>query len=391
MEAMVGRAAACVKNVGARSAHPLSYRWRRRWRYFAPVCPLLLCAVATAAGRAWSLSGGPWAISAAQGRLIGQPLEASLGSAAPGRKLQASARTRPAAVGGQGLEGLGSESNSEDGGGSSELGDAEAEDLRLARERLARQFGEGTELGGGSSEDEDTFWAKREWELGTTGLPRAGTVLVAHPKGFFEGLEEEVDEEGWGSLPPAALRTHRMPLRPDAQRRDRANLPVVLITRRSPQGTEGLMLGCWTGRLLGDLDFNQFMTRPLYLGGGHQLPDAKPLSLLHAYPELRGSLRLTPDGLAISDGFHEACDFVDNDIGSPWRFKFFVQRVFWKPGEDETELSPERGVWLPVRCSRDLLLREPDSAYEEPLWVQIAQKAGGELADLGRKYGLFAN
>ena len=146
------------------------------------------------------------------------------------------------------------------------------------------------------------------------------------------------------------------------------------------------MLGLWSGRLLGDLDLSAFQTRPMYFGG----PGLdQPLSILHAYPELAGSLRLTEDGLMLSDDFGDAVKWVRDEVGSPLRFKF-IRKVLWAPSE-EAELAPEAGVWLPTRCSRDLLLREPDSSFEEPLWSQIAEKAGGEVGGIARAYELLPN
>ena len=62
-------------------------------------------------------------------------------------------------------------------------------------------------------------------------------------------------------------------------------------------------------------------------------------------------------------------------------------------------MAPEQNIWIPVSVrqdtwhavclfvSRDLLLREPDSSFEDPLWAQYALKAGGELQELGERQG----
>ncbi|CAJ1368678.1 unnamed protein product [Effrenium voratum] len=52
--------------------------------------------------------------------------------------------------------------------------------------------------------------------------------------------------------------------------------------------------------------------------------------------------------------------------GTALRFKFFWNNVVWRRDEVQ-ELSSEAGIWIPVKVSRDLLLREPDSSFEELL------------------------
>ncbi|CAJ1439762.1 unnamed protein product, partial [Effrenium voratum] len=75
--------------------------------------------------------------------------------------------------------------------------------------------------------------------------------------------------------------------------------------------------------------------------------------------------------------------------GTALRFKFFWNNVVWRRDEVQ-ELSSEAGIWIPVKVSRDLLLREPDSSFEDPLWVQYADRAGGELRELSERFGLSA-
>ena len=283
--------------------------------------------------------------------------------------------------------------------------DSDAEALRRLQERLTREIS-GSESPdavrrsvSGLIDEDNPFWAKPDAELGSDGLPQVGSVLLAHPEAYASWQPKEGDDAPWSFVDPDPARLARLPKAmgrtwpytsppaPDAPRRERAALPVVLITKRSAKGSEGLMLGFWSGRLFGDLDLSAFQTRPMYFGG----PGLdQPLSILHAYPELAGSLRLTEDGLMLSDDFGDAVKWVRDEVGSPLRFKFFIRKVLWAPGE-EAELAPEAGVWLPTRCSRDLLLREPDSSFEEPLWSQIAEKAGGEVGGIARAYELLPN
>lgn len=101
-------------------------------------------------------------------------------------------------------------------------------------------------------------------------------------------------------------------------------------------------------------------------------------------------MRLTPDGLAVSDDFDAACKWITDGSGSSLRFKFFSNIVQWAPDE-EAEMALEACVWLRARCSRDLILREPDSIFEEPLWAQMIERAGGELEAIAREHNLLVD
>eukprot|EP00931_Biecheleriopsis_adriatica_P041834 TRINITY_DN23866_c0_g1_i1.p1 TRINITY_DN23866_c0_g1~~TRINITY_DN23866_c0_g1_i1.p1 ORF type:complete len:348 (+),score=56.72 TRINITY_DN23866_c0_g1_i1:34-1044(+) len=252
------------------------------------------------------------------------------------------------------------------------------EELQLAREFLSRQFGaEGSESGTAISPVGD--WTVQTAELGEDGLPSVGTVLCANPTPFFSDA---------APFPAATLRTGLRPARADAPRRDLGRLPVVLVTKVSRGGAEGLLLGVWSGKLLGDLDLQEFMTRPLYWGGISIVDPEKLLTMLHAYPDMPGAVKVTEDGLAVSNSFETAREWITEGPGSSLRFKFFQGCVRWDDDEVQ-ELSPEAGIWLAVNASRNVLLREPDSSFEEPLWVQLAEKAGGKLAALGAEHGLL--
>lgn len=253
--------------------------------------------------------------------------------------------------------------------------DEVSKELRLAQERLTKIWNEG---GGSTATSFSVSPSGANWTVDrlqiSEGLPPAGSVLLADPRGFF------LEDGG-----PAALRTGRLPFA-EGSRRDKANLPVVLLTRVGRGFAEGLLLGLWTGKLMGDIGVEDFMTRPLYHGG----PGANGtgLSMVHSYPEMPGSTVLSADGLAWSNHYETACRWIHTGPGSSLRFKFFYHSILWE-GDEVDELSSTAGVWIPVQVSRDYLLREPDSSLEEPLWVQYAHKAGGELAELAKEFGLL--
>eukprot|EP00443_Scrippsiella_acuminata_P009026 CAMPEP_0115179986 /NCGR_PEP_ID=MMETSP0270-20121206/6687_1 /TAXON_ID=71861 /ORGANISM="Scrippsiella trochoidea, Strain CCMP3099" /LENGTH=278 /DNA_ID=CAMNT_0002592973 /DNA_START=167 /DNA_END=1004 /DNA_ORIENTATION=- len=243
-------------------------------------------------------------------------------------------------------------------------GHEDSEGVEKARKRLLRQWADG----GVDLMNENPLWAAPEWEFSTSGLPKPGSVLLAHPAAY----------PAWGSESQAAGGNHP----------PQGAFTGCIVNAADIEGTEGLSLGVWSGSLLGDLNFSKFMTRPLYIGGPMHTDVEQPLEMLHAYPECPGSQRLTPDGLTLLNDWHKACDWIEEGPGSSMRFKFFLYRVRWLP-EEERELTPGAGVWMAARCSRDLILREPDSAYEEPLWSQIADRAGGDLAMVAREHGLL--
>jgi len=271
---------------------------------------------------------------------------------------------------------------------------------QFRREMLFRQL----DASGEQDSIDDIGWAQ-EVDLSNGSLPEVGTVLLANPDVFLRhSLWDSIDETGRSNgvsgeiaLMAAVLRTGwRLDAEEEPSRTDRARLPVVLIRHRDAESTEGLMLGCYSGRLLGDLNeegFKYFLTRPLYYGtlDGTSHGEEKPtLSMLHGYPDMPGAVCLG-EGLGISYNYSQACEWVSPEgPGSSLRFKFLLGHVSWSASEAKRELSAEAGIWIPVRASGDLLLREPDSPFEEPLWVQLVQRVGGNIAELARKYSLLA-
>jgi len=269
---------------------------------------------------------------------------------------------------------------------------------QFRREILSRQLDAYSKQESNPSSTDGIGWAQ-EVDLSNGSLPEVGTVLLANPDVFsrhslWEGDSSNDDSEEIVLL-AAVLRTGWSPqLEEKLSRIDRANLPVVLIRRRDEAGIEGLMLGWYSGQLLGDFPQSKsFLTRPLYYGTLDSLDreEQKPaLSMLHGYPEMPGSICLG-EGLGISYNYSQACDWIGPEgPGSSLRFKFFHGHVYWSASEAKRELSAKAGVWIPVRASTDLLLCEPDSPFEEPLWVQLVTKVGGNIAILARKYSLLA-
>ena len=100
------------------------------------------------------------------------------------------------------------------------------------------------------------------------GVPTLGTVLLADPRSFLDSnvFPAAAARTGW-AVRRSELRVGRWMPGMDSSRREKARLPVVLITRRTLATIEGVLLGSWSGKLLGDMELQHFMTRPLYIGG----------------------------------------------------------------------------------------------------------------------------
>eukprot|EP00434_Breviolum_minutum_P044844 symbB.v1.2.040105.t1/scaffold6994.1/size14017/1 len=155
-------------------------------------------------------------------------------------------------------------------------------ELRRATERLKKKELQEEAL----SDTPPLFRQSDEWKVERVeikdGVPAVGTVLLADPRSFLES-----------KAMPAAMRTGWRPSS-ESSRRDKARLPVVLIIRHTFDSIQGVLLGSWSGKLLGDMDAQSFMTRPLYIGGAN----TSGLSMVHSYPEMPGATEITKDGLA---------------------------------------------------------------------------------------------
>mmetsp|Transcript_12996 Transcript_12996/g.30370 ORF Transcript_12996/g.30370 Transcript_12996/m.30370 type:complete len:163 (+) Transcript_12996:2-490(+) len=152
-------------------------------------------------------------------------------------------------------------------------------------------------------------------------------------------------------------------------------MPVVLVTHRESDGSaRGLALTARTRMLMGDFEEEgamAFAIRPLHWGG----PVESRLSMIHAYPEVKGSQSVADTGLHFSQDLLGARSWLQEGEGSSLRFRFFLGQVAWKAGELDAEIK--RGTWLPVRCAREAVL---DESLEErsgrPLWTELLELAG---------------
>eukprot|EP00434_Breviolum_minutum_P027975 symbB.v1.2.024751.t1/scaffold2367.1/size81165/4 len=195
-----------------------------------------------------------------------------------------------------------------------------------------------------------------DWaELVEPAAVRAGDILLGDPARFFsEQTSPAFRRIGLQGGIPA-----------DYPRRERLRyLPVLLLTEVDKDA--GTAQGVW----LTLRDFiNFFHSRPLLYG----------VTMVHPYPEVPGSKLL-------SEGIYA---WVEEGEGSSLRIRFFLNHIQWRQGELAAELAPGENTWLPVRCSVDVVLSETDEIDAKPLWVKVAELAGGRLEQLGRAHDLM--
>ena len=208
-------------------------------------------------------------------------------------------------------------------------------------------------------------------------------------------------------------------------------LPVVILFDDSDGyvGSQGVLLNRRTGYLIGDLEqqkppplnedgerdddgnlrmgpskvqedetylpkLGAFMIQPLWFGGtssgGISSGSANGLDMLHRCEDLRGSLRLTDDGLFWGGDPVEAQDVMYNynkqnpsNVISGFDFKFFVQSTKWLPTQLEKEVRD--GTWFVANVSRTVLFKSRDrlgTRRGKPLWTEIMELMGLDYKDI---------
>jgi len=224
-----------------------------------------------------------------------------------------------------------------------------------------------------------------------------GSVLLGNPKAFARVTDRAGagsvgtigGPSGWVLKVAGWLGIGGMDMVADLPRWKRSRwLPVVLLTERNADGSGvGVALTARTGRLLGDYEGPRaFMARPLHWGG----PARGPLRLVHSYPQVPGAVPLGDTGLYAGGSLDDAQAWVTEGQGSSLRFRFFLNNIRWAKDELRAEVTrSEDRPWIPVRCSADLVLAEVDSIDDKPLWVRVAELAGGEAEAAGRRHNLI--
>eukprot|EP00913_Durusdinium_trenchii_P017605 g16546.t1 len=265
--------------------------------------------------------------------------------------------------------------------------------VELFRQSLIQGWGAGEV--GRSSDSAD--WA----ELVDPDAVQAGDMLLGHPARFFsERTSPAFTRIGLqGGIPADYPRRERLErptcLKPNMEEHPWQDKQRLFQALHEAGTAKGVWLTLRTGQLLGDfIDF--FHSRPLLYGGPTpseslvlKLPSSclfwsafdTGVTMIHPYPEVPGSKKLSDD-IYLGGSFEGAQAWVEEGEGSSLRIRFFLNHIEWRQGELAAELAPEN-TWLPVRCSVDVVLSETDAIDAKPLWVKVAELAGGELEELG--------
>lgn len=110
----------------------------------------------------------------------------------------------------------------------------------------------------------------------------------------------------------------------------------------------------------------------VYVGGPDQ-QDASGL-VIHGF-DLPGAAEVSPGTRIFSGGIEAAVDAVLDGTRSPLDFRFFVGR--------RSDVSTGDGAWRAVACARPIALKQC-LGLPKPLWHEVQELCGGELAELSK-------
>jgi len=229
-----------------------------------------------------------------------------------------------------------------------------------------------------SAGDEDGSQKKTDWaESVSPDMIKEGVILLANPAMFCS--DEGGIGSGSSSTPnPSLLSKFGLTLPPPADLgpdRRADLLPVLIVVEKSPAATRAVLLNRRTGYLLGDLEqpgedastppaplLEKFCIQPLWFGGVDNVSTG--LDMLHQCPDVRGSKKLSEDGLYWGGDPGQAQDTLNQSNGEDGRvltgfdFKFFVQSTVWSPGELERQV--QEGTWFCATVSREVIFKSRD-------------------------------
>jgi hypothetical protein len=140
----------------------------------------------------------------------------------------------------------------------------------------------------------------------------------------------------------------------------------------------------------------------VYLGG----PDFQdqPAEIVHGISNLEGSVEICPHAGIYVGGLDAAIQGVLDSKYKPMDFRFFLGRHHYDASNDVTDNGNHNdddgdnagaetvlplhaqvllGKYQPVACSRSLVLKQCIS-LPKPLWHEVLEMAGGELAEISR-------
>jgi len=213
-------------------------------------------------------------------------------------------------------------------------------DLDDWRTFRARLVGEARPGAAGEGEGRPTTWAH------TIGRPEQGCLLVAQPQHFKY----------------SQTYFHQA---------------VILLVEHDADGTLGLILNNCTDYTVGDVsDVDPLLAANKLFFGGDVGTDTR---ILHPFDGLKKCARVIP-GVYVSP-LDQVLPVVRKNPKRAAEVKFFTGYAGWSPGQLQRECND--GVWWLAACSSDIPLR-PSQDPDRPLWSEVLELCGGELANIAK-------
>lgn len=115
----------------------------------------------------------------------------------------------------------------------------------------------------------------------------------------------------------------------------------------------------------------------VYVGGPDE--QGNPALMIHGIPDLPGAIEISTGSKIYQGGLPAAIDGVLEGKYSPLEFRFFVGCHTYE--ESALDVAVHLGKYQPVACARSVALKQCIS-LPKPLWHEVTELCGGDLADL---------
>eukprot|EP00529_Nitzschia_sp_RCC80_P013104 CAMPEP_0113457426 /NCGR_PEP_ID=MMETSP0014_2-20120614/9404_1 /TAXON_ID=2857 /ORGANISM="Nitzschia sp." /LENGTH=594 /DNA_ID=CAMNT_0000348925 /DNA_START=203 /DNA_END=1987 /DNA_ORIENTATION=- /assembly_acc=CAM_ASM_000159 len=115
----------------------------------------------------------------------------------------------------------------------------------------------------------------------------------------------------------------------------------------------------------------------VYVGGPDE--QGNPAEMIHGIKDLPGAVEISPGTKIYKGGLAAAIEGVLSGKYNPLEFRFFFG--CHKYEESALDVAVHLGKFQPVACARSLALKQCIS-LPKPLWHEVMELCGGELADL---------
>eukprot|EP00529_Nitzschia_sp_RCC80_P013667 CAMPEP_0113491824 /NCGR_PEP_ID=MMETSP0014_2-20120614/27755_1 /TAXON_ID=2857 /ORGANISM="Nitzschia sp." /LENGTH=594 /DNA_ID=CAMNT_0000385627 /DNA_START=203 /DNA_END=1987 /DNA_ORIENTATION=+ /assembly_acc=CAM_ASM_000159 len=115
----------------------------------------------------------------------------------------------------------------------------------------------------------------------------------------------------------------------------------------------------------------------VYVGGPDE--QGNPAEMIHGIKDLPGAVEISPGTKIYKGGLAAAIEGVLSGKYNPLEFRFFFG--CHKYEESALDVAVHLGKFQPIACARSLALKQCIS-LPKPLWHEVMELCGGELADL---------